>query len=355
MIPHEKLDQIRGRFEFLEARLNAGAAAADLRGAVARVCRAEAGGRGDRRATAALLRERGGGRAAARRSRRCAALAEEELERHRARRCRRPSGRCSWRCCRGTRPTSARRSSRSAPAPAARRRRCSRPTSRGCTSGWPRRAAGAGRWSRRRRPSSAAIASWWRRSSGRGVFAALKFESGVHRVQRVPATESERAHPHLGGDGGGAAGGRGGRHRHPGAGHPHRHHARVGRRRAARQHHRLGGADHAPADRDRGDLARRSRSTRTGRGRCRCCGRGSTTWSGSGATPARAADRKGQVGSGDRSERIRTYNFPQGRLTDHRIGLTLYKLDQVMQGDLDEVIEALTAADQAARLAELDA
>ena len=70
---------------------------------------------------------------------------------------------------------------------------------------------------------------------------------------------------------------------------------------------------------------------------------------------ARAADRKGQVGSGDRSERIRTYNFPQGRLTDHRIGLTLYKLDQVMQGDLDEVIEALAAADQAARLADLDA
>ena len=52
----------------------------------------------------------------------------------------------------------------------------------------------------------------------------------------------------------------------------------------------------------------------------------------------RAADRKGQVGSGDRSERIRTYNFPQGRLTDHRIGLTLYQLDQVMQGDLDEVV-----------------
>ena len=66
----------------------------------------------------------------------------------------------------------------------------------------------------------------------------------------------------------------------------------------------------------------------------------------------RAADRKGQVGSGDRSERIRTYNFPQGRLTDHRIGLTLYKLDQVMQGDLGEVIEALAAADQAARLAD---
>ena len=63
---------------------------------------------------------------------------------------------------------------------------------------------------------------------------------------------------------------------------------------------------------------------------------------------ARAADRKGQVGSGDRSERIRTYNFPQGRLTDHRVGLTLYKLDQVVQGDLGEVIAALVAADQAA-------
>ena len=69
---------------------------------------------------------------------------------------------------------------------------------------------------------------------------------------------------------------------------------------------------------------------------------------------ARASDRKAQVGSGDRSERIRTYNFPQGRMTDHRINLTLYKLDQVMQGDLDEVIDALITADQAARLAEME-
>lgn len=68
----------------------------------------------------------------------------------------------------------------------------------------------------------------------------------------------------------------------------------------------------------------------------------------------RAAARKGQIGSGDRSERIRTYNYPQGRVTDHRINLTLYKLDQIMQGDLDELIEALTAADQAEKLAELD-
>ncbi|MBO9406018.1 peptide chain release factor 1 [Shimia sp. R9_1] len=68
----------------------------------------------------------------------------------------------------------------------------------------------------------------------------------------------------------------------------------------------------------------------------------------------RAADRAGQVGSGDRSERIRTYNFPQGRMTDHRINLTLYKLDQVMQGDLDETIDALTADAQAAALAEME-
>jgi peptide chain release factor 1 len=67
---------------------------------------------------------------------------------------------------------------------------------------------------------------------------------------------------------------------------------------------------------------------------------------------ARAADRKSQVGSGDRSERIRTYNFPQGRVTDHRINLTLYKIDKVMSGEaLDEIIEAILAADRAARLA----
>jgi len=67
----------------------------------------------------------------------------------------------------------------------------------------------------------------------------------------------------------------------------------------------------------------------------------------------RSEARKSQVGSGDRSERIRTYNFPQGRMTDHRINLTLYKLEQVMQGDLDEVIDALTADDQASMLAEM--
>ena len=63
-----------------------------------------------------------------------------------------------------------------------------------------------------------------------------------------------------------------------------------------------------------------------------------------------AADRRAQVGTGDRSERIRTYNFPQGRVTDHRIGLTLYRIDSIMDGDLDELIDALNTADRAEKL-----
>ena len=69
---------------------------------------------------------------------------------------------------------------------------------------------------------------------------------------------------------------------------------------------------------------------------------------------ARSADRAAQVGTGDRSERIRTYNFPQGRLTDHRINLTLYRLDQIMQGDLDEIVDALTADAQAQQMADMN-
>ena len=69
----------------------------------------------------------------------------------------------------------------------------------------------------------------------------------------------------------------------------------------------------------------------------------------------RAAARKGQIGSGDRSERIRTYNYPQGRVSDHRIGLTLYKLDQIMDGiALEEIIEALITEDQAQRLSAVE-
>jgi len=68
----------------------------------------------------------------------------------------------------------------------------------------------------------------------------------------------------------------------------------------------------------------------------------------------RAGMRKEQVGSGDRSERIRTYNFPQGRVSDHRINVTAYNIDQVMNGNLDEFIDALIADDQAKQLAELN-
>ena len=64
--------------------------------------------------------------------------------------------------------------------------------------------------------------------------------------------------------------------------------------------------------------------------------------------------RRSQIGTGDRSEKIRTYNFPQGRVTDHRIKLTLYKIDAVMNGDLDEIIDSLIAADQAAKLLKMN-
>jgi peptide chain release factor 1 len=190
--------------------------------------------------------------------------------------------------------------------------------------------------------------------TGRGVFSRLKFESGVHRVQRVPATESGgRIHTSAAtvavlpeaedvdieiapGDvriDTMRASGAGGQH--------------VNTTDSAVR------ITHVPTgivvtSSEKSQHQNRARAMQVLRAKLYDLERRKLD-------DERAASRKGQVGSGDRSERIRTYNFPQGRLTDHRIGLTLYKLDQVMQGDLGEVIDALVSADQAARLADLEA
>ncbi|HEU0222136.1 MAG TPA: peptide chain release factor-like protein, partial [Paracoccaceae bacterium] len=188
---------------------------------------------------------------------------------------------------------------------------------------------------------------------GRGVFARLKFESGVHRVQRVPETESGgRIHTSA------AtvavlpeaeetdiainpadiridtmrASGAGGQHVNT-------------TDSAVRITHLPTGI--VVTSSEKSQHQNRARAMQVLRARLYDLERQA-------AQQARAADRKAQVGSGDRSERIRTYNFPQGRMTDHRINLTLYRLDEIMQGDLRPVVDALVAADQAARLAQIE-
>ena len=178
------------------------------------------------------------------------------------------------------------------------------------------------------------------------------------RIRRAPRAararhRSLRPHPHLGRDRRGAAGGRRRRYRDQRRRSQDRHHARAGRRRPARQQDRIRHPHHPPAERHRrvragGTLAAQEQ----GQGDEACCAPSSTTPQRSKLDAERAAERRGQIGSGDRSERIRTYNFPQGRVTDHRINLTLHKLPQVMEGEaLDEIIDALVTEHQAELLA----
>lgn len=191
--------------------------------------------------------------------------------------------------------------------------------------------------------------------SGKGVFAKLKFEAGAHRVQRVPTTES--------------------------SGRIHTSAATVAVMPEAKEvdidvntndlridTYRASGAGGQHVNKT--DSAVRITHVPTGVV-VQCQDQSSQHKNKAAAmsmlrtklydserqrlAAERAADRKGQVGSGDRSDRIRTYNFPQGRVTDHRINLTLYKLDQVLDGSaLEEVVDALIAEDQAALLAEME-
>ncbi|WP_062204016.1 peptide chain release factor 1 [Aureimonas sp. AU12] len=190
--------------------------------------------------------------------------------------------------------------------------------------------------------------------TGVGVFSRLKFESGVHRVQRVPATESAgRIHTSA------AtvavlpeaedvdveiraediridtmrASGSGGQH--------------VNTTDSAVR------ITHLPTgimvtSSEKSQHQNRARAMQVLRARLFDMERARVD-------SERSADRRSQIGSGDRSERIRTYNFPQGRVTDHRINLTLYKLDRVIEGEMDELVDALVADDQAARLAAVGA
>ncbi len=190
--------------------------------------------------------------------------------------------------------------------------------------------------------------------TGRNVFARLKYESGVHRVQRVPATESQgRIHTStvtaavlpeaeevdvdinesdLRID----------VYRASGAGGQH-----VNKTESAVRITHLPSGVVVAMQEERSQHKNRAKAMKLLRSRLYEAQRSSLA-------ATRAADRKGQVGTGDRSERIRTYNFPQGRVSDHRIGLTLHNIERVMAGDLDEIIDRLTAEDQAARLAAQD-
>ena len=187
--------------------------------------------------------------------------------------------------------------------------------------------------------------------SGRSVFARLKYESGVHRVQRVPATESQgRIHTStvtvavlpeaeevdVAIDEGDLridvyrASGAGGQH--------------VNKTESAVRIVHMPSGIVVAMQEEKSQHKNKAKAMKILRARLYERQRAE-------AHASRAADRKSQIGTGDRSERIRTYNFPQGRVTDHRINLTLHKIDRVMLGEFDEIVDALAQEEQTALLA----
>jgi peptide chain release factor 1 len=193
------------------------------------------------------------------------------------------------------------------------------------------------------------------RIAGRGVYAALKFESGTHRVQRVPATESQgRIHtstctvavlPEIAEVESveiNPADLRIDTYRSSGAGGQH-----VNKTDSAVRVTHLPSGIVVECQDERSQHKNRARAMALLRARLLAAERERHA-------AEKAEKRRLQVGTGDRSERIRTYNFPQGRLTDHRIELTLYRLDSIVDGDLDEVIAALAREHQAEELAALE-
>ena len=185
---------------------------------------------------------------------------------------------------------------------------------------------------------------------GNKVYSKLKYESGVHRVQRVPGHRAAGPHSHFRRHGRRAA--RSGRNRHQdrGQGFAHRHVLLLWPRRPVREHDVFRRAHHAHSQRPgRFAAGRKIADQESRQGHARAARAPVRNGAGK-AAPAIAAERRGQIKTGDRSEKIRTYNFPQNRVTDHRIGLTLHQLTDVMDGKLGPLVDALVTHYEAERL-----